>query len=295
MEKTKGFYDFGISYQNDKVALIKILKESYELGYRTVAIEQVFDHSKKDASKRSSDTFPAPIELSFLDEFRDKLKILNRLTIVYSDVGVAHAMTNSLNLRKYHLVAGLPKSDAALTHCCTVFNGDIISFDPDTKLLVNRKAYQMAVKRGLCFEVKYVPAIVNSSQRKEMIRIAHNYHARGKSRNIIFSSGATNEFELRGPYDVANLALIFGLTEEQGKGAVLNTCRVLFLKAESRRLGKTVMFVKQLGPTVLSSTSEDSESEDDDGEDAGRLDDNDKDMESDDVTDEQPHKKKKLS
>lgn len=90
-------------------------------------------------------------------------------------------------------------------HCCTVFNGDIISFDPDTKLLVNRKAYQMAVKRGLCFEVKYVPAIVNSSQRKEMIRIAHNYHARGKSRNIIFSSGATNEFELRGPYDVANL------------------------------------------------------------------------------------------
>lgn len=65
--------------------------------------------------------------------------------------------------------------------------------------------------------------------------------------------------------------------------------------SESRRLGKTVMFVKQLGPTVLSSTSEDSESEDDDGEDAGRLDDNDKDMESDDVTDEQPHKKKKLS
>lgn len=55
------------------------------------------------------------------------------------------------------------------------------------------------------------------------------------------------------------------------------------------------MFVKQLGPTVLSSTSEDSESEDDDGEDAGRLDDNDKEMESDDVTDEQPHKKKKLS
>ena len=93
-----------------------------------------------------------------------------------------------------------------LKHCCTTFNGDIVCFDPDdAKLLVSRKTYQVAVKRGISFEIKYAHAITNSNCRKNMIKIAHNYHAKGKSKNIIFSSGAVNIFELRGPYDIANL------------------------------------------------------------------------------------------
>lgn len=71
--------------------------------------------------------------------------------------------------------------------------------------MVNRKAYQVAVRRGMFFEVKYGPAIADSNHRKDMIKVAHNYAIKGKSRNIIFSSGAAHQFQLRGPYDVANL------------------------------------------------------------------------------------------
>ena len=60
-------------------------------GYRTVAIDQPFDHTTE--TKKSSDLFPAPVPLDeFRDKFKNKLKILNRITITYSDSVVNHAM-----------------------------------------------------------------------------------------------------------------------------------------------------------------------------------------------------------
>ncbi|KAM8717065.1 hypothetical protein ACLKA7_003864 [Drosophila subpalustris] len=237
-----------------------ILEELVELGYKTIAIDQSFDHSKREAGKRGTEMFPEPHSIEHLrKEFEDKLRILHRITILYVDVNVSHAMSVSMNLRRFNLIAGQPKTDAALTHCCTSFSGDIITFDSvaGSRLLVNRKAYQIAVRRGMFFEIKYAPAIADSSNRKDMIKVAQNYCTKGKSKNIIFSSGAIHEFQLRGPYDVANLAFIFGLSEDQGKNAIDRFCRQLFLRAESRRLGKTIMFVKSKGPIVFSDSSDD--------------------------------------
>ncbi|XP_005184935.1 ribonuclease P protein subunit p30 [Musca domestica] len=308
MEETKGFYDFCVPYNKDEKLLRAICNELVDLGYKTIAIEQVFDHSKKENVKRASDIFPEPINLKWLqDEFKNKLKILQRLTIIYMDVAVAHAMGNSMNLKKFNLVAGQPKTDAALTHCCTTFNGDLVTFDAQAgaRLYVNRKAYQVAVKRGIFFEIKYSPLIVDTNFRKDIIKIAHNYFVRGKSKSIIISSGATNPFELRGPYDVANLSFIFGLSEDQGKCAIDRFCRQLFLRAESRRIGKTIMFVKSSGPIVFSDSSS-SEHEEDEGmlnaEEKEDQEDvikfpksSDSEQESVDNDDEQPNKKKKLS
>lgn len=56
-------------------------------------------------------------------------------------------------------------------------------------------------------------------------------------------------------------AFIFGLSEDQGKNAIDRSCRQLFLRAESRRLGKTIMFVKGEGPIVFSDSSDDNQSE----------------------------------
>ncbi|XP_022227238.2 ribonuclease P protein subunit p30 [Drosophila obscura] len=264
MEQTQKFYDFCVPFNKDDKQMRAILNELVELGYRTIAIDQSFDHSKKDAGKRGSEMFPAPHSIEHLrKEFADKLRILQRITILYVDVNLSHAMSVSYNLRKFNLIAGQPKTDAALTHCCTTFTGDIITFDPvaGSRLLVNRKAYQVAVRRGMFFEIKYAPAIADSNNRKDMIKLAQNYSIKGKSKNIILSSGAEHEFQLRGPYDVANLAFIFGLSEDQGKNAVDRFCRQIFLRAESRRLGKTIMFVKGNGPIVFSDSSEDDQSE----------------------------------
>ncbi|XP_060649587.1 ribonuclease P protein subunit p30 [Drosophila nasuta] len=270
MEQTQAFYDFCIPHNKDDKIMRATLSELVDLGYKTIAIDQTFDHSKKEAAKRGTEIFPEPQSIQHLrKEFDSKLKILQRITIVYVDVNVAHAMSVSMNLRKFNLIAGQPKTDAALTHCCTSFNGDIITFDSlaGSRLLVNRKAYQIAIRRGIFFELKYSPAITDSNYRKDMIKVAQNYCTKGKSKNIIFSSGAANEFQVRSPCDVANLAFIFGLSEDQGKNAVNRFCRQLFLRAESRRLGKTIMFVKGNGPIVFSdSSSDDNESAAEDDE-----------------------------
>ncbi|TDG44502.1 hypothetical protein AWZ03_009080 [Drosophila navojoa] len=264
MEQTNGFYDFCIPYNKDDKILRDILNESVELGYKTIAIDQSFDHSKKEPGKRGSEMFPEPHNIDNIrKEFANKLKILQRITILYVDANVSHAMSVSLNLRKFNLIAGQPKTESALTHCCTSFNGDIITFDPTagSRLLVQRKPYLIAVRRGMFFELKYAPAIADSNNRKDMIKVAQNYCTKGKSKNIIFSSGALHEFQLRGPYDVANLSYIFGLSENQGKNTIDRFCRQLFLRAESRRLGKTIMFVKSIGPIVFSDSSDESDEE----------------------------------
>lgn len=60
----------------------------------------MFDHSADH--KKSSDVIPAPVPLdTFKDEFRNKLTILNRITIIYAEPVIAHAMVNYL---KYYIV-----------------------------------------------------------------------------------------------------------------------------------------------------------------------------------------------
>lgn len=93
MEQTKRFYDFCIPYQNDEKVLRATLDELVDLGYKTIAIDQSFDHSKKEAGKRGSEMFPEPHAMEHLHkEYADKLRILQRITIIYVDVNVAHAM-----------------------------------------------------------------------------------------------------------------------------------------------------------------------------------------------------------
>lgn len=61
---------------------------------------------------------------------------------------------------------------------------DLITFDPDDIGLVkcSRKMYNLAVDRGLSFEIMYMPAIRDSTARKNIIQLAHFYHAFGKSK-----------------------------------------------------------------------------------------------------------------
>jgi RNase P/RNase MRP subunit p30 len=61
---------------------------------------------------------------------------------------------------------------------------DLISFDPDDMGLVkcSRKMYNLAVERGLSFEIMYTPAVRDSTVRKNIIQLAHFYHAFGKSK-----------------------------------------------------------------------------------------------------------------
>lgn len=153
--------------------------------------------------------FPAPVDLTNLrNKFQNKLKILNRLSIVYSQNVITHDMNTSSNLKKYNLVCGIPITDAAMQHACSTFTGDIIGMvhDDTTKVfLISHKYYMMAARRGIYFEIQYAPAIRDSNQRKDIVIVAQNIVSHRKAKCIMMSGGALNPFQVRGPYDVANL------------------------------------------------------------------------------------------
>lgn len=152
--------------------------------------------------------FPDPIDFTELRrKFDQKLHILNRLTIVYAQQVVSHDMNTSLNLKKFHLVAALPTNEVALQHACSTFGGDIIGMvlEESKYCLIGHKYYQMAARRGIFFEIQYAPAVRDSNQRKDTIIVAQNLVSHRKAKSILISSGALNAFQVRGPYDIANL------------------------------------------------------------------------------------------
>jgi ribonuclease P/MRP protein subunit RPP1 len=61
---------------------------------------------------------------------------------------------------------------------------------------------------------------------------------------VVISSGAERTIELRGPYDLVNLGLLFGLKPDQSKAAVSKNIRSLLYHAEARN--KTVKAVVSL-------------------------------------------------
>jgi ribonuclease P/MRP protein subunit RPP1 len=56
--------------------------------------------------------------------------------------------------------------------------------------------------------------------------------------------------ELRSPADVANLAFIFGLNEQQGKEAVRGHCLRVYRTAVGRKMGPYRVRIEKLPPAV---------------------------------------------
>uniref|UniRef100_A0A182K8N1 Uncharacterized protein n=1 Tax=Anopheles christyi TaxID=43041 RepID=A0A182K8N1_9DIPT len=239
MNNFTGFTDLCIP-TGRRAQLQPIIQEAIELGYKNVAIEQVVDVTKGEGASTKQDVIPEPFCLKELKAaFGGQIRLLNRLTIIFHDASVSLVMNRSSNLRGFNIIAALPTSDNSYQYACQTMACDIITYNSNTvNLRMNRNFYYLAVDRNIAFELKYSPAIENSSDRKATITRAHRYHSFGKSKNVILSSGATNPFQLRSPYDVANLGLIFGLSEEQSKEAIRGIPNRILLSAEGRRLGK---------------------------------------------------------
>lgn len=232
------------------------------MGYQNAAIEQTIYHDKLITGK-NKDPIPEPINLhELIAKTNKKIRLFNRLTIAYSDPSITFITAKSLNYKKYHIVAALPLTDAALQHSCQSFQGDIVTYNSHTiKFRLSRKIYYVAIKRNMFFEIKYAPVILNSLERRATITRSQQYHMVGKSKSIILSSEAKNRFQLRGVYDVANLGLIFGLSEEQAKSSISSLCKKLLLSADCRILGRTPVLLRFEDVN----TSESSEESDDDG------------------------------
>ncbi|XP_028757086.1 uncharacterized protein LOC114716268 isoform X3 [Neltuma alba] len=252
-----GFFDLNIPYLEpsltDKATLqrqrTKIVVKAMELGYTGIAYNRTIKGVMSDSHRcciplltLSSLLKVAPSLSLSVKLHRDVLGIpsaapfrqYTRLTVCADNPSQAQAL-NSGNpiLKTYDLVAVRPLNQTVFDQACERMEVDIISMDFSGKLPFRLKhpMVKAAVERGVCFEIIYSGLITDPQIRRQLICNAKLLVDWTRGRNIILSSAAPSANELRGPYDVANLSSLLGLSMEKAKAAISTNCRTLLTKS----------------------------------------------------------------
>lgn len=227
------FYDLNIPCPSsglDADVLKKTLAFSNELGYNVIALE-----------RKISGKLPGNITCEIPDPLPFKpppsLKILRRCTLILNDASQNHRIA-ALN-SAYDILALRPINEKAYTQACQTLDCDIISLDLSQRydFYFKHKTMAAAIQRGLRFEISYAPCMLtqDSASRRNLISNATQLIRASKGRGIIVSSEATKAVGCRGPWDVVNLAAVWGLSQERAVEAVGREARAVVAQAEMKR------------------------------------------------------------
>ncbi|XP_043912862.1 ribonuclease P protein subunit p30 [Protopterus annectens] len=225
----------------EKKKLESIIETAAHLGYSAVAVNHVANfekETKKEIAKPLCHEELFEGALPIVQGTTKPVKIVTRLTIVASDPSHCTEMrTTSQRTKLYDVVSVFPKTEKLFHTACLNLDVDLICINVTEKqpFYFKRAAVNAAISRGIYFELVYTPAIRDSTMRRYTISNALALMQSCKGKNIIISSGAEKPLELRGPYDIANLGLLFGLSEAGAKAAVSTNCRAVILHGATRK------------------------------------------------------------
>lgn len=139
----------------------------------------------------------------------------------------------------YDLIALRPTNEKSLLNACTNLDCDIISLDLSVRLPYHFKFKMLsaAVSRGVRLEICYGPGVTGSGldARRNLIGNAMSLIRATRGRGIIISSEARRALSLRAPWDVINLACVWGLSQERGKEAICEEARKVTALAKLKR------------------------------------------------------------
>ncbi|XP_037319001.1 ribonuclease P protein subunit p30 isoform X1 [Pungitius pungitius] len=238
------FMDLNLNYTKETSRMRSLIETAAHLGFSTVAINHVFEPTAKKKQE-----IPSPTRIN---ELMDALpvvqgrsrpiRVLNRLTVVMSDS--SHFRPNAAEYRGFDLLAVQPTTEKLFHAACMLYEVDIICVSVTEKLpfFFKRAPVNGAVGRGVVFEVSYSAAIRDSTRRRYTIANAVSLVESCRGKNVILSSAAEKPLEIRGPYDITNLGLLFGLSDADAKDAVSSTCRSVVLHAETRKLASGIIY-----------------------------------------------------
>ncbi|KAI8849393.1 RNase P subunit p30-domain-containing protein [Chytridium lagenaria] len=161
---------------------------------------------------------------------------LRRLTIVLDD-SCNNCNINGAKLKGYDLLAVRPLTEKAFQQSCSLHDVEIISLDMTGRMPFFLKAttINMAVQRGIMFEICYGPAIRDSIARRQTIANANSLLRVLSYKNILISSEAIHDMDIRGPRDVMNIATLLGLSEDQARYCMTTSGRNVLYHAVARK------------------------------------------------------------
>ncbi|MCJ1249037.1 hypothetical protein MMC30_006259 [Trapelia coarctata] len=218
------FYDLNVPYTSNHVELQRTLAFLAE-RYNTIALNHTI------SGKLPSDL------------------VLSRLTFVLTTPASTPRLQSLVP--HYDILALRPTTPQTLTLACQSTPASLISLDLTSSRLFHlpRKSLHLATQTGIRFEICYGAGVLNADggthghgemvgmARRNLITNATALVRATSGRGIIVSSEAAWALACRGPWDVGNLAMGWGLSGERGREAVGREARAVVVKSASMREG----------------------------------------------------------
>ncbi|NXK02169.1 RPP30 protein, partial [Herpetotheres cachinnans] len=214
---------------------------TFSVGYSAVALNHVIDFKEKKQEiikpVSPSELFPS---LPIVQGTSKRIKVLTRLTLVVSDPSHCNLLrSTSANIRLYDLIAVFPKTEKLFHIACTTLDVDLVCINVTEKLpfYFRRPPVNMAIDRGIYFELLYTPAIKDSTMRRYTISNAISLMQICKGK-----VSSQSESELINSVQILLEGLLFGLSESEAKAAVSTNCRATVLHGETRKSACGVVY-----------------------------------------------------
>ncbi|KAI8082755.1 RNase P subunit p30-domain-containing protein [Halteromyces radiatus] len=181
---------------------------------------------------------------------------LTRVTVAVDDIKKNYQLVaaNPLN-QQIDILAVKPLTSDACKQACQVYEIDLISIDLCTTIgLPGYGAAQVAINRGIFFEICYSHAIRQPGKRALFFANVRKLIQHTRGHNLILSSGAIQALEIKRPSDIRMLALMFGMNPTQMEAAVGYNYQRLLRKAETRK--NTIASAISINEPYIQTTAE---------------------------------------
>jgi ribonuclease P/MRP protein subunit RPP1 len=206
----------------------KTLTVVQQLGYTCVALNVILT-GKLPANYQS------PINVSLVQSKFPSLKVLSRVTLVLDESSQHQNFTTLYS--QFDLVAVRPLTEKGLQSACSALEVDIISLDVSKRLpfYLRHRTVGAAIERGIKFEIAYGSSTTSADGRRHVITNAAALVRATRSRGIIITSEARSPYCCRGPYDVTNLATIWGLDHMRARDSIGRTSELVVKNGQLRQ------------------------------------------------------------
>ncbi|KXJ28288.1 Ribonuclease P protein subunit p30 [Exaiptasia diaphana] len=213
--------DLNIILKSNPRETEKIVCKAIELGYEMIAVNSTCELTTVKSKREKQNPLGLPSfnwkELPGIKAFMDSnqnINVFSRITVKLEDQSQLHQLASN-PFSTFDILAVTPTTEKLFQQCCGSLEVDIISLDITSRLPFYLKIPQVrqAIQRGIHFEIVYSPAIRSTSQRSQ----------------------AESVLDIRGPNDISNLGLLFGLKEDQCKAAISKNARAVLYHARGRK------------------------------------------------------------
>jgi ribonuclease P/MRP protein subunit RPP1 len=211
--------------------------DKLSVGYNVLALTHTEIPDSKTGKHSIDLACPIPSTLPFA--LPPKVQILRRLNLVLNDHTQNHRLKDLASPSSgYDLIAIRPVDDKTLSAACLSLDCDILSLDLSQRYHFHFqfKMFSAAVARGVAIELCYGPGVLGTpDQRRNLIQNVGNLIRVTRGRGLVVSSECRDVLACRGPADVVNLGVVWGLGQERGVEAITTAARKAVVNAGFKR------------------------------------------------------------